>query len=71
MGIYVGLGSNRRVFKADIEPTYASHGHLFPAVMGPFKTMRAARFFVEHGQGNPHIAHVNDAERIAKLLATS
>ena len=37
--------------------------------MGPFRTKRAALFTQHHGQGNPHIQTVNDAERIARKYA--
>lgn len=64
--IYVGLNGLRRVvFHANAAPTFASHGHLFNAVIGPFATKRGAEFMARHGQGNPHVQCVADAERIA------
>lgn len=75
--IYVGYrtashpgGTGREVFKADSEPTFDSHSHLYAAVIGPFRTMRAARFVASSAAvGNPHVQTVDDAERIAKEIA--
>ena len=53
-------------FTADTEPTEASHGATYGAVIGPFRTRRAAFWAERHGANNPHFAHVNDAERIAR-----
>lgn len=44
-----------------------SHGDTYAAVMGPFRTRWAARFTAACGQGNPHIQHVDDAERLCRL----
>ena len=66
---YVGIcqdSGKREVFKATKEPTFASHGSVYAAVIGPFRTMRGARFMADHGPNNPHVQHVNDAERIAR-----
>ena len=70
MTVYVGIGysGEREVFKSATLPVQETHAHLFAAVMGPFKTMRGARFYAEYGRANPHIRHVNDAERIAKEM---
>jgi len=66
--IYVGLGKNltREVFKSEVVPTADSHGSLYDASIGPFKTMRGARFMALYGKGNPHCQNVNDAERLAR-----
>ena len=67
---YVGLKDGRReVFRSITVPTEASHGHLYGAVIGPFRTVRAARFMAQHGANNPHVQTVADAERIATVLA--
>jgi hypothetical protein len=67
---YVGIkGSARKVFKADITPTQESHGAQFNAVVGPFRTKRGAMFHAAMGAANPHVRHVNDAERIARQIA--
>ena len=47
-------------------PTQATHGHLYGAVIGPFRTKRGAQFMAKHGRSNPHLQTVDDAERIAK-----
>lgn len=63
---YVGCKAGKReVFKAESEPTEDSHGHLYNAVIGPFRTMRGAKFMAECGYNNPHLQTVADAERIA------
>lgn len=65
---YVGLkvGGGREMFKSEMEPTQESHGSQYHAVIGPFKTDRAAKFMAEHGGNNPHLQSVKDAERISK-----
>jgi hypothetical protein len=50
-------------------PVQETHGHLYAAVIGPFRTIRAAKFMAEHGRNNPHLQTVNDAERISKAKA--
>lgn len=71
MGIYVGMirGTlDREVFKSAQAPTQETHGDRYLAVIGPFRTMRAARFLATQ-YNNPHVQCVADAERIAKELA--
>ena len=66
MKTYVGCKNGIRiVFKANRTPTAATHGHLFNAVIGPFRTVRGANFMATCAN-NPHVQCVNDAERIAK-----
>lgn len=66
--LYVGckVGQPRKVFRAKEKPTFDSHGHLYNAVIGPFRTKAAAVFMAEHGGGNPHCLCVADAERIVR-----
>lgn len=64
MAYYVGL-------KAARKPTEASHGHRFNAVVGPFRTKRGAMTMAIHGENNPHIRGVSDAERLAPKLMGS
>ena len=68
MRIYVGCNQDatREVFKSASEPTFASHGDTYAAVIGPFRTMRGARFMADYGKGNPHVQCVDDAEQLAK-----
>lgn len=68
---YVGMRAYApwEVFKSIVVPISSTHGHLYNAVMGPFRTRRAAEFTAKYGRGNPHIRHVNDAERIARRYA--
>lgn len=70
MKIWLGYGidGKREVFKANYEPTHDSHGHIYEAVMGPFRTMRAALITRDYGKGNPHLQTVADAEKVAKRL---
>ena len=66
--IYVGVRFplQREVFRSHLEPTGESHGELYGAVIGPFKTVRAAEFMAQQGGNNPHCQTVDDAERISK-----
>jgi len=63
---YVGLvlGGGRVVFRSVETPTWDSHGHLYGAVIGPFRTRRGAGFMSRYGAGNPHCRCVADAERL-------
>ena len=64
----VALNTGKQVyqsFRCLIPPDEKSHGNLFAAVIGPFRTKRGADFMAKHGQGNPHLRCVADAERIA------
>ncbi len=64
---YVGCQEGRReVFKAAATPSQASHGQRYAAVIGPFRTLRAARLMAQQGGTNPHLQCVADAERIAR-----
>lgn len=64
---YVGIRSGKRfVFKSDVLPTQASHGQRYNAVIGPFRTKRAAILTAVTGGQNPHLRSVSDAERISK-----
>lgn len=63
---YVGLRAGvRQLFKAPTLPTQRAFPQ-YQAVIGPFRTKRAAIFMAEHGNNNPHLQTVNDAERIAR-----
>ena len=72
--IWLGLGGTikgddpRGTIFRDAE-TSTPDRYSFATVIGPFRTLRGARFMREHGRGNPHIQCVNDAERIAAGLA--
>jgi hypothetical protein len=68
---YVGCKPGEwHVFKSDIEPTTETHGRLYNACIGPFRTKRGAEFMRKHGKGNPHCQTVAQAERLAKQYAT-
>lgn len=69
---YVGIGDEgriRKAFSSDTTPTRVSHGAEYGAVVGPFRTKRGAMFHAAMGAANPHVQHVNDAERIARKYA--
>jgi hypothetical protein len=70
MRIYLGLGDSgaREIFRAPTLPTFASHGHAYFAVIGPFKTLRGAEFMRNYGCGNPHLRTVADAERLGEQI---
>jgi hypothetical protein len=66
--IYVGIadGLKREVFRSVTTPTWDTHYPKYLACIGPFRTMRGARFMRDYGQGNPHLQCVADAEVLAK-----
>lgn len=67
MSIYVGCkGGKREVFLSKSVPTETSHGDQYNAVIGPFRTLKAAVLMRDSGYNNPHMQHVDDAERIAR-----
>lgn len=66
-----GFGTRREIFNCEQEPTTESHGHLYDAVIGPFKTLSGARFMRYHGWNNPHCQTVADAERISSTIKES
>jgi hypothetical protein len=66
---YVGLrvqDHGFEYFRAARTPTGVSHGHLYGAVIGPFRTAQGARFMADYGRGNPHCQTVAEAERLAR-----
>ena len=68
MAYYVGCKEGgREVFSHPVVPTYESHGHLYNASIGPFRTKAGADFMARYGAGNPHCVTVSDAERLARL----
>ena len=68
MPYYVGKGKDRDELLYDVStPTEKSYGGKYFAVVGPFRTLRAATWAVKHGKNNPHFQHVNDAEKISKI----
>lgn len=54
------------LFRCATIPTKESHGHLYTAVIGPFKSRVGASYFARYGRGNPHIRTADDAERLAR-----
>ena len=65
---FIGHKTGKLVaFDCDYIPTEKSHGHLYGAVIGSFKTRRAQKWAEQYGYMNPHFYHVDDAERISKI----
>lgn len=62
---YVGCGETYETFQSDKEPERDDHDGKFGAVVGPFRTKRAAELMARFGRGNPHFTCVADAERYA------
>lgn len=67
--LYVGISADlsRQTFRTPDTPTRDSHGAVYAAVIGPFRTAKAARLMRDFGQGNPHMQSVGDCERLARL----
>ncbi len=61
---YVGVRHDfrREVFKATRALTRKQYGRRYAYVVGPFNTMRGARFMADHGANNPHCTCVAQAE---------
>ena len=68
VGIRVTDGQYER-FQSDGTPVQETHGHIYMAAIGPFRTVRGAKFMAAYGRGNPHLQHINDAERLARKHA--
>ena len=66
--VYVGVRHDApyAVFRSKEIPTYETHGAWYGAVIGPFRTRRAAEFMARYGRGNPHLRCVSDAERLTR-----
>jgi hypothetical protein len=71
---YVGLAKTTfndttfQLFRSPYIPTEESHGELYGAVIGPFRTKRGAKFMEIYGKNNPHCNTVYQAEKLAKSL---
>jgi hypothetical protein len=65
---YVGIMPNthREAFTSATTPTEQSHGSLYSAVIGPFRTKQGAEFMAQFGANNPHCQTVEDAEQLAR-----
>ena len=68
MAIYLGKQKQGDLvqFRSFTIPTKESHGHLYVAVIGPFKSKVGASYFARYGRNNPHIRTADDAERLAR-----
>ncbi len=68
MAIYLGKREQGDLvqFRSSTLPSKESHGHLYTAVIGPFKSKVGASYFARYGRNNPHIRTADDAERLAR-----
>lgn len=64
---YIGVRESKRsvFYMAVVEPTKEMCPQ-YNAVIGPFRTRKAAYLMAEYGANNPHMQTVADAERIAQ-----
>ena len=69
---YAGLTKNHafEAFRATATPTPSTHGDRFRAVVGPFRTRRAALWCEQYGYNNPHGQTVAEMEKLAKAATT-
>lgn len=58
-------GQERKAFKSTEEPTPEKY-EFIQAVIGPFKTKRAALWCEKYGFNNPHAQDVSSIEKLAK-----
>lgn len=64
---YVGRKENQyEVFTSAVTPSEGFFGHRYRYVIGPFANKLAAIIMAHHGQGNPHLQHASDANRLAR-----
>lgn len=68
MAFYLGTRGREDLilFRSSTTPTKESHGHLYTAVTGPFKSKVGASYFARYGRNNPNIRTAADAERLAR-----
>jgi hypothetical protein len=68
MAFYLGkrAADDLVVFRSARIPTKATHGHLYAAVIGPFKSKVGAIYFARYGRHNPRIRTAADVERLAR-----
>lgn len=66
--IFIGRNKGEwKIFRPKTTPTFKSHGHLYTCSVGPFRTIRGARYMVRYGENNPHCRCVQEAEKLAKM----
>jgi hypothetical protein len=68
MPFYLGKRSEDDLilFHSAAAPTKQTHGHLYKAIIGPFKSRVGAGYFARYGGANPDIRSADDAERLAR-----
>ena len=54
------------LFRSSNIPTKETHGHLFTAVIGPFKSKVGAHYFARYGRDNPQLCSAEEVERLAR-----
>lgn len=68
--LYLGhrKGMPDELFRSPTTPTETTHGHVYFAVTGPFRTVAGAKIMQAQGvSGNPCFATVSECERAARL----
>ena len=64
MPYFIGCNQGKmELFKSKTVPTEETHGHLYKATIGPFKTKRGAIFMLN----NPGVASVSEAEKLGRI----
>ena len=68
MPFYLGKRSEDDLilFHSATPATKQTHGHLYTAVIGPFKSKVGAGYFARYGRTYPEIRTAADAERLAR-----
>lgn len=72
LSYYVGVNGGlrevhrRKAYQSSPSPEATPQ---YVAVIGPLRTLQAAKFMVQFGMGNPHCQTVADAERLAPQYA--
>lgn len=67
MKYFIGIKNGTHTVFGAKDASQKTHGHLYNALIGPFKHKHAAKFMVDTNP-NPHCQSVMDAERISQSL---
>jgi hypothetical protein len=68
MAFYLGKRAQGDLilFRSSNIPTKETHGHLFKAVIGPFKSKVGAHYFARYRRNNPQLLTAEEVERLAR-----
>ena len=65
---YVGMIKGELVrFRSELTPEETKWGQVYNAVIGPFRTKRAALWAEKYGYMNHHFYNVKDAEKLSRM----